>query len=87
MLRPYQPRLPTCGGAGMCHMCHPSLCRPKVPSGSKSLFDGGCFTFTAAEIAAFPNVTLGITDKGLQMPPSSYLRAADPRAKVRRRPL
>lgn len=52
-----------------------------VPSGSKSLLDGGCFDIGAVEAAAFPTLTLGITEKGLVMPPSTYLRTdGDPRA-------
>ena len=49
-----------------------------VPKGAKSLLEGGCFSVSPAEAAAFPSLSLGITASGLTMPPSSYLRAGDP---------
>ena len=49
-----------------------------VPKGTKSLLEGGCFSVSPAESAAFPSLSLGITASGLTMPPSSYLRAGDP---------
>ena len=52
-----------------------------TPAGSKSLFKDGCFDMDESDIAAFPNITLGITAGGLNMPPSTYLRAGDPRSK------
>lgn len=49
-----------------------------VPAGRKSLLKGGCWTISPSEAAVFPNLTLGITSNGLNMPPSSYLRTGDP---------
>ena len=49
-----------------------------VPAGTKSLLKDGCWTVTPAEAAAFPSMSLGITPKGLHMPPSTYLRTGDP---------
>lgn len=51
-----------------------------VAPGSKGLLDGGCQTMTEAEVAAFPQLTLGITKGGLEMSPSKYLLPDDPRA-------
>ena len=39
---------------------------------------------TAAEVAAFPTLHLGITARGLDMPPDSYLLPADPVHATRR---
>ena len=33
---------------------------------------------TGAEVAQFPTLTLGVTARGLRMPPSTYLLPADP---------
>jgi hypothetical protein len=50
-----------------------------VPAGGpKSLLKGGCWSINPTEAAAFPTLTLGITAKGLSMPPSTYLRTGDP---------
>jgi len=44
-----------------------------VPAGS-SLFDGKCFDMTAAEIAAFPSITLSVPGIDLVMDAEDYLR-------------
>eukprot|EP00163_Fabomonas_tropica_P003162 TRINITY_DN12634_c0_g1_i1.p1 TRINITY_DN12634_c0_g1~~TRINITY_DN12634_c0_g1_i1.p1 ORF type:complete len:454 (+),score=114.32 TRINITY_DN12634_c0_g1_i1:59-1420(+) len=44
-----------------------------VPSGSKDLFSGGCFTFTEAQKAAFPNITLNLQGANLTLSGDDYL--------------
>ena len=40
---------------------------------TETLFDGKCFDFTAAQIAAFPNITISVPSIDLVMTPKNYI--------------